>query len=66
MSLFYIYMVSSYVIPRLCYSELLCNLQTCAKVSSCLITKLACMQICAMVSGELMCNCQNGRDAHML
>ena len=54
----YIYMVSFYVIRRLChgapvlyiYGELLCNFETCAMVSSCVLTKLARMQICAIVN----------------
>ena len=58
MSLCYIYMESSYVISRLCYGELvlyiyvelLCNLQTCAMVSSCAIAKLARMQFGAKLS----------------
>ena len=57
-SLCYIYMVSSYVIHKVCYGELvlyiygelLCNSQTCAMVSSCVSTNLACMQICAKLS----------------
>ena len=53
-SLCYTYMVSSYVIRRLwygelvlyMYGELLCNLQKCDTVSSCYIYMVSCYELC--------------------